>query len=211
VASVEYDGRSTDFAAAAAQVAAAAPQAVVVIGTGEAKAVVAALVKAHVGPDVAPLYLSDLALWPGVVQGLTPAQTVGVTGVRPGAAPSTDFLARLAAQAPDLVDVGYAAQTYDATVLVALAAVAAHSTQGKAIAAALPALTTGESTCTVYAQCLALVRSGRSIAYVGQAGPVRLDSSGEPLDGTMGVYTFGAGGTYPPVGTYVTGTFPAAG
>ena len=40
---------------------------------------------------------------------------------------------------------------------------------------------------------------------------MRLDKDGEPLSGTVGVYRFGADGTYPPVGTYVSGTFPAAG
>ena len=88
VAALEYDGRATDFSGLAGQVAAAHPQAVVVIGAGEAAAVVKALVDRRAGPDVAPLYVSDLALWPGLVQGLTPAQAAGVTGVRPGAAPS---------------------------------------------------------------------------------------------------------------------------
>jgi ABC-type branched-subunit amino acid transport system substrate-binding protein len=209
VSAIEYDGRSAAFSDQAAQVAAAHPQAVVVIGTGEAANVVQALVKAGVGPQVAPLYVSDLALWPGLVQGLTPAQVVGVTGLRAGAAPSAQFLARLVAQAPDLTDVGYAAQTYDATVLVALAADAAHSTHGSRIAAALPSLTTGSIPCSTYAQCAALIAVGQTIAYSGQAGPVRLDKDGEPLTGTVGVYRFGPDGTYPPVGTYVSGTFPA--
>ena len=100
VAAIEYDGRSTDFSAAAAQVAAAAPQAVVVIGTGEAHALLQALVAAGTGPQVAPLYVSDLALWPGLVSGLTALQAAGVTGVRPGAAPAAAFLGRLAQQAP---------------------------------------------------------------------------------------------------------------
>jgi branched-chain amino acid transport system substrate-binding protein len=209
VAAVEYDGRASDFTAQAAQVAAAHPQAVAIIGTGEAADVLRALVKAGAGPDVAPLYVSDLALWPGLVQGLSPAQAAGVTGVRPGAAPSADFLARLAKQAPDLVDVGYAAQAYDATVMVALAAAAAHSTQGAQIASALPGLTTGSIRCSTYSQCLALQAVGQTIEYVGQAGPVRLDQAGEPVSGTVGVYRFGADSTYPQVGTYVAGTFPA--
>ncbi len=211
LAAIEYDGRSTDFSGQAAQVAAAAPQAVVVIGTGEAHAVVQALVRSGAGPDLVPLYVSDLALWPGLAKGLTPAQSAGITGLRPGAAPSPQFLARLARQAPDLTDTGYAAQTYDATVLVALAAAAARSTQGKDIAAALPALTTGRTTCTTYQECLALIAVNQSIAYVGQAGAVRLDAAGEPLDGTVGSYRFGADGTYPPIGSYVSGTFPPSG
>ncbi len=210
VAAVEYDGRAADFAAQATQVAATHPQAVVVIGAGEAATLVQALVAAGAGPDMAPLYVSDLALWPGLVKGLTPAQVAGVTGLRPGAAPSPDFLARLAAQAPDLTDVGYAAQTYDATILVALAATASHSTHGSKIAAELPALTAGTVRCTTYQQCVALLAVGQPIEYAGQSGPVRLDKDGEPVTGTVGTYRFGADGTLPAVGTYVSGTFPAA-
>ena len=211
-AAVEYDGRATDFSGPAKQIALTAPKAVVVIGTGEAKSLVAALVAAGAGPDLVPLYVSDLALWPGLAQGLTPAQSAGITGLRPGAAASAEFAARLAEQAPDLADTGYAAQTYDATVLVALAASAAHSVHGKDIAAALPALTRGRISCTTYKECLALLQVGQTIAYTGQAGLVRLDPQGEPLDGTVGTYRFGADGTYPAVGTYVSGTFaPTAG
>ncbi len=212
VAAIEYDGRSTDFSAAAAQVAAAAPQAVVVIGSGEAHALLQALVAAGAGPGVAPLYVSDLALWPGLVAGLSPLQAASVTGLRPGAAPSAAFLARLAQQAPDLTDPGYAAQTYDATILVALAASAAGSPRGKDIAAALPGLTSGGTACTTFKECLALLKAGLTIAYVGQSGKVRLDAQGEPVDGSVGIYRFGPDGTYPPIGTYVTGTFaPEAG
>jgi branched-chain amino acid transport system substrate-binding protein len=207
-AAVEYDGRATNFTAQAGQVAAGAPQAVVVIGAGEAHSLVQALVKAGLGPDLAPLYVSDLALWPGVAAGLTAAQSAGITGLRPGAAIATDFLDRLAQQAPDLTDTGYAAQTYDATVLVALAAAAAHSPRGKDIAAALPGVTTGHTECATYKQCLALLTAGQPVAYVGQAGAVRLGAQGEPSDGTVGIYRFGPDGTYPPVGTYVSGTFP---
>jgi len=207
-AAVEYDGRSTDFSGAAAQVAATAPQAVVVIGTGEAHSLVRALVKAGAGPDLVPLYVSDLALWPGLAQGLNPAQSVGIVGIRPGAAPTVGFLNRLATQSPNLTDVGYAAQTYDAVVLAALAASAAHSVRGADIAAALPALTSGAIACTTYKDCLALLLAGQTVSYVGQAGAVRLDAAGDAVTGTVGIYRFRANGTYPPVGTYVSGTFP---
>ena len=170
VAAIEYDGRSASFAGQAAQVAAAHPQAVAVIGTGEAADLVGALVKAGAGPQVAPLYVSDLALWPGLVQGLTPAQMAGVTGLRPGAAPSAQFLARLAAQAPDLTDIGYAAQTYDATVLVALAAEAARGTHGSRIAAALPSLTTGSIPSPPTPSARRCSRSGRRSRTAGRPG-----------------------------------------
>jgi ABC-type branched-subunit amino acid transport system substrate-binding protein len=207
--SVEYDGQAADFAGEVAQVSAAAPDAVVLVGAGETHKIIAELVAAGVGPAVVPLYLSDLALSNVLAQGLPPAAMDGVEGTRPGAAPSPAFLAALAAQAPDLADVGYAAQAYDAVMLVALAADAARSTTGKAIAAQLDQVGTGASSCASYASCLALVNSGRTIAYVGASGPVPLGSDGSPASGTVGVYRFGAAGTYPPTAfAYVTAQVP---
>ena len=211
LSSVEYDGQATDLSGPAGQMAVSGGSADVVIGMGETSGIVLDLVKANAGPDVVPLYVTDLAPWATLAQGLTAAQSAGITGIRPGAAADPAFLARLAAQAPDLKDVGYAAQSYDATVLIALAADVARSVRGHDIAAALPGVTTGRSVCTAYAQCLALVKAGRTIAYAGQAGAVRLDSQGEPMDGTVGVYRFGVDGKVSPVGTYRSGTFRRAG
>jgi branched-chain amino acid transport system substrate-binding protein len=182
----------------------------VVIGMGETAGIVRDLVKANAGPDVVPLYVTDLAPWATLAQGLTPAQSAGITGIRPGSAVDPAFVARLSAQSPDVRDFGYAAQSYDATMLIALAAQIAGSVRGRDIAAALPGVTTGHSACTTFVQCLAQVKAGQTIAYVGQAGAVRLGAQGDPLDGAVGVYRFGADGVVSPVGTYQSGTFPAA-
>lgn len=208
-ASVEYDGQATDFTTAVAQVVAAAPDAVVLVGGGESKAIIEELVRAGIGPSVVPLYLTDLNLSNSLVGGLPAGTMTGVVGTRAGAAPSAAFLAALAAQAPDLTDVGYAAQAYDAVMMIALAADAAGSTKSKAIAQQLLQVGDGPTKCTGYAACLALVRAARTIAYVGAAGPLPLGANGTPTSGTIGVYRFGAAGSYPSAGVdYVAGTVP---
>jgi ABC-type branched-subunit amino acid transport system substrate-binding protein len=207
--SVEYDGQAAEFAAQVAQVSAAAPDAVVLVGAGETHKLIAELTAAGVGPAAVPLYLSDLALSNVLAQGLPAASMRGVEGTRPGAAPTPAFLAALAAQAPDLTDVGYAAQSYDAVMMIALAADAAGSTTGKAIAGQLDQVGTGPARCASYAACLALVKSGRTIAYVGASGSLPLGADGTPTAGTIGVYRFGATGTYPSTGvSYVAATVP---
>ena len=210
LASIEYDGQAADLSGPAGQMAVAGASADVVIGMGETSAIVHDLVKANAGPDVVPLYVTDLAPWATLAQGLTPAQSAGITGIRPGAGTDPAFLARLRAQSPDVRDFGYAAQSYDATVLIALAAQMAGSVRGRDIAAALPGVTHGQTACSTFVLCLAQVKAGRTIAYVGQAGAVHLGAQGDPLDGSVGVYRFGADGVVSPVRIYRSGTFPAA-
>jgi ABC-type branched-subunit amino acid transport system substrate-binding protein len=209
VVSVEYDGQATDFSAAVSQVAVSAPDAIVLVGAGESKTIIAELVKAGVGPASVPLYLTDLDLSNVLAAGLRPGTMDGVEGTRPGVAPSASFLAALALQSPDLKDVGYAAQSYDAVVMIALAADAAASTKAKAIAAQLPEVGNGPTRCTSYQACVALIKDGRNIAYVGASGPITIGTNGTPTAGTIGVYRFGATNTYPSTGIdYVTGTVP---
>ncbi len=206
-ASVEYDGKSTDVSAEFTQVTAAAPDALVLVGGGEAGTIIKALIAAGHGPATLPLYLTDLDLSNVLAAGLPATAMTGVEGVRAGAAPSPSFLAALSAANPGLVDIGYAAQAYDAVMMIALAADAAGSTTGKAIAAQLSQVGTGPTPCTGYAACLALVRAHRTIAYQGASGPLPLGADGTPARATIGIYQFGATGTYPPTGVdYVAGT-----
>ena len=44
------------------------------------------------------------------------------------------------------------------------------------------ALTNGDTECTDYAECLALVQNGTSIAYRGRSGPLHLSANGEPTE-----------------------------
>ena len=210
-ASVEYDGQGTaaDFATAVTQVVAAAPDAVVLVGGGASKAIIEELVRAGIGPSVVPLYLTDLNLSNTLLAGLPAGTLTGVVGTRAGAAPSAAFLDALAAQAPDLTDVGYAAQAYDAVMMIALAADAAGSTKSKAIARQLLQVGDGLTPCTTYTGCLTLVKAARTIAYVGASGAVPLGANGTPTSGTIGVYRFGADGSYPSAAVdYVAGTVP---
>lgn len=211
-ASIEYDGQAPDFSAEVAQVAAAAPDALVLVGGGEARAIIAQLITAGVGPATLPLYLTDLDLSNVLAQGLPPAAMNGVEGVRAGAATNPAFLAALTAQSPDLTDFGYAAQAYDAVMMIALAADAAGSTTGKAIATQLSQVGSGPTPCTGYPACLALVTAGRTIAYQGASGPLPIAANGSPTRGTIGIFRFGTAGTYPSTGIdFVTGTVSAAG
>jgi len=209
VASVEYDGQAGTYSAEASQVSAALPDAVVLVGAGETTSMITALSAARVGPAQVPLYLSDLDLSNVLAQGLPNGVMAGTQGVRAGAVPDPGFLTALAAATPGLVDVGYAAQAYDAVMMIALAADAAHSTSARAIAAQLTQVGTGLTVCASYRSCLALLTSDRTIAYHGASGPLPLAAGGSLMSGTFGIYRFGTNNTYPPAGdTYVAAAVP---
>ncbi|WP_306366793.1 ABC transporter substrate-binding protein [Nocardiopsis sp. CC223A] len=103
---------------------------------------------------------------------------------------------------------GVTAALYDCVNLVALAAEAAGSVEPAEIAAHLPAVSAGGRECTGYADCLARVRDGQDIAYVGPRGPltwddgnrlvevpfevVRLHGEGEPVDTEVRTFSLGS-------------------
>lgn len=115
----------------------------------------------------------------------------------------------------DSGDMSYAAQfggvtaaLYDCVNLVALAAEAAGSVEPAEVAARMPAVSAGGRECTGYEDCVARVRAGQDIAYVGPRGPltwddgnllvdvpfevVRLHGEGEPVDTEVRTFSLGS-------------------
>ena len=92
----------------------------------------------------------------------------------------------------ELTDFNYAAESYDAVVVMALA-VAQAGTDGSAFAQEIVDITgaPGEK-CTAFAECLALIEAGTGIDYDGVSGPHDFNGNGEPLKGSYAVLTFGA-------------------
>ncbi|MFZ9628729.1 MAG: ABC transporter substrate-binding protein [Ilumatobacteraceae bacterium] len=90
-----------------------------------------------------------------------------------------------------LTDFNYAAETYDAVVLMALAAEAAK-TDGIEYASFIVDVSTGGEKCTDFVACRDLLAAGTDIDYDGVSGPNDLNGNGEPLAGTYGVLQFGA-------------------
>jgi branched-chain amino acid transport system substrate-binding protein len=191
---VEYDGHNPNPTNAAYQLSLAGADANVVLGELDVRPVIDALVAGHAGPDVTPLYVSELALTSALTAGLPAAVSAGVLGVRPGAPVPVSFEQRVLAQDPSLADVGFAPQAYDAVVMLALAAQVARSTTGRGIATALAGITVGANACTSYTTCLDLVRKGLGIAYRGVGGTVPLDQSGEPTKASIGLFRWSAPG-----------------
>ena len=98
-----------------------------------------------------------------------------------------------------LEDYSYAAESYDATILISLAALAAGSTDGKEIAAKLQEVSGGSGDgekCTSYADCAKIIVDGGVADYDGISGPITFDEVGDPTEASVGIYVYGDDNNY---------------
>ena len=206
---VIYDPQAASFEAEVGKVAAAKPDAVVLIGFEESKKIVQELIKQGIGPDKVQLYLVDGNLTNTLGEGLPDGILEGTKGTLPGAQASDELRAALLEVDPALVDFSYAAESYDAVTVIALGAAAAGSDCAADIAAQLAAVTNDGTACTSYADCLAKIEAGEDIDYNGASGPIALDENGDPSRATMGVYVYGADNKYT-ASDFIEGEVPSA-
>jgi ABC-type branched-subunit amino acid transport system substrate-binding protein len=109
----------------------------------------------------------------------------------PEATPEVEaFQARMDEVDPNLQDYNYGPESYDAAIVIALAAQIAGD-DGSAHADEIVGVTKEGEKCTAYADCLALVEAGEDIDYDGISGPHEFSGNGEPTVGSYGVLQFG--------------------
>jgi branched-chain amino acid transport system substrate-binding protein len=184
------------FAKTVAKVKATKPDAIAIIGFDETTRILQELKKQGLLPQQkVQVYLVDGNMAPYAGQ-LAKGLLTGVRGTIPGSAPSKAFQIRLQQFDPKLKDYSYAAEAYDATVLDALAAVAANSDQGSAIAAKMADVSKGGTVCRTFAACAALLKQGKDIDYDGLSSRVEFDSLGDVRQAEMGVYEYGKKNIY---------------
>ncbi len=128
----------------------------------------------------------------------------GVKATYPGAQLKDDFKKRLLETDPKLKDFTYGPESYDATVLSALAAEAAKSDDGVALSKKIKEVSEGGEKCTAYADCLALLKDGKDIDYDGVSGPVDMNETGSPSKATIGIFQYDDNNQYKNL-EYITG------
>ena len=190
-----------DLAAAVSAAAKSDADAVVLSSTFAAMqqntAVMAALAEAKLGGE--RLWLTSAAL--ADYSHAMPAGTlVGVRGVLEGRAPDDAFSARVHSMDPALADIRYAAEAYDATVLAALAAVAAKDDAAASVAFRLREVSHGGIKCLTFGECLDVLATQPDIDYDGVSGPIALDAAGDPTIAHYGVYAYDAANRFDRVG-----------
>src|SRR5690606_18429156 len=98
-------------------------------------------------------------------------ELAGMKGTTPLVDLSEDFQNRLLEVDPDLADFNYAAESYDATIILALAANMAE-TDGLEMANEINGITRGGEKCEDFASCMAIIDAGGDPDYDGASGPM---------------------------------------
>jgi branched-chain amino acid transport system substrate-binding protein len=203
VAEEVYDPKAADYSAEVGKIKAANPDAIVMIGFDETKKIVPKLVEAGLTAKSKKWYFVDGNL-ANYGKEFPSGTFAGAKGTLPGAKAPEEFQAKLKAIDPALKDFSYAPESYDATVLAALAAEAAKSDAGTEIAKQLGPVSSGGTKCTTFKACKDLLAAGTDIDYDGVSGPVEFNAAGDPAEATIGIYQYGADNTYKNV-TYLSG------
>jgi branched-chain amino acid transport system substrate-binding protein len=122
----------------------------------------------------------------------------GVTGVSPGfprSGPLVEAFNNLWTKSGGTSQQqSYDQNMFDATILCALGALDAHSTDGRAIAAALPKVNSGKGpqyTFLTLAQAMAKIKSKSAVInYQGVSGPIDWDANGDIRQSFINVYQY---------------------
>jgi len=185
-----FDPAATNFSAEVQAVTSKSPDAIVIIAFDQTKQILPELLATNFPGD--KLYFTD-----GNTSDFSadlPAGAIeGSKGTIPGANPADDFKERLQGVAPEeLTDFSYAAESYDATILAALAAIKGGANDGQTIADNLAAVSgaNGGEECSSFADCAALLADGKDIQYKGVAGVGPFNANNDPSSAYIGVYVF---------------------
>lgn len=184
-----YDPAAASFEAEVAEIKAGNPEAVAVIGFEETVKLLQEMIKQGVGPQDVQVYLVDGNISTTAYADFPADTMAGVIATVPsGEADLTAFNESLLEVDPDLTDYAYGAQSYDAMMLIALAAEAAGCADGTAIAEYLPQVAgNGGEQCSTYADCVALIQAGSDIDFQGVTGPVDFNEYGDLAQGTISI------------------------
>jgi branched-chain amino acid transport system substrate-binding protein len=200
VAEPTYNTGDTNFDSQIAEVTAQNPDAIVLVTFDEIKTIAPKLIGG--GFPSNKVYLVDGNL-SNYNKDFKKGLLTGAKGTVPGLNLDTikDFTTRMnenwvAEGNPDLNAVfAYGPESYDAVVLIALAALKAHSVKGVDIAAQLQEVSGGSGSgtkCKDFASCADIINGGGVADYDGVSGPVTFDKVGDPTEASIQVYQYGA-------------------
>ncbi|MFT4123462.1 MAG: ABC transporter substrate-binding protein [Microbacteriaceae bacterium] len=196
-ADVTFDEGATDFGSAVTDVLAPDPDALVVISYDELTAIAEQLASQDF--DFSKLYGVDGNY--GVIgPDDTNVDIAGAQFTNPGVQATDDFQASLLAQAEadglsddDITVFSYAPESYDATVLLALAALQGGATDGTTISENLQSVSEDGTQCDTFSDCAGLIADGEDIDYEGLSGPITFDENGDPSQAYVSIYKYTEG------------------
>jgi branched-chain amino acid transport system substrate-binding protein len=205
LAAPTYNTGDTNFTSQINEVLAVDPDAIVLITFEEAKTIIPELLSQYPSDQI---YMVDGNL-ANFSEDFDAGTMTGAKGTLPGLDTNAigDFTTRLnehwvAEGNADLEGVfAYGAESYDAVVLLALAALAAGATDGPTVAGKLQEVsggTGGGEKCFSFAECAAIINAGGIADYDGVSGPITFNEVGDPTEASIGKYIYLEDNTYEP-------------
>jgi branched-chain amino acid transport system substrate-binding protein len=189
-AAVPYSAGDQSIRSAARLVTSGSPGAVVVIGDATSGPVILGMIDDFAGAPKPRYVVNDAMRRPTAsAEPMGASLASRIWGISP-IAYSTDalFLAQLG-DTPDNPS-PYAANAFDCVNLIALAALAAGSTQPALIADQIRAVSNSGSPCMSFAACRADIEAGSNINYDGPAGTLTLGTNGDVSAADFELFAF---------------------
>ena len=202
-AKVVYSVDATSYTSEVQKIKDAKPDAIVLIAFNETTKIIPELESAGIGPQDVQTYFVD-GNTADYSKDFPKGALKGIKATYPGAELKSDFRKRMLEVDPKLKDFTYGPESYDATIMSALAAEAAKNDSGEAIASELVNISRDGEECTTYADCVKLVKDGTDIDYNGVSGPVDLNKTGSPSKATIGIFKYNNNNKYDNT-DYITG------
>lgn len=196
VAEASFNVGDAQFDAQVETIKAQNPDAVAIVSFDQFKTIAPLLVNAGISADKFYMVDGNLSDYGSEI----PVSLEGAQGTKAGPALADDFTSRLqdfwtGEGNAEVKDFTYAAEAYDAVILVALASLAAGSTDGADIAAKMQEVSGGTGDgkkCTSFADCAKIINDGGTADYDGYSGDVTFDEAGDPQGASIGIYKYGA-------------------
>jgi ABC-type branched-subunit amino acid transport system substrate-binding protein len=207
--SLLYDPEQPSYNSEAQQLTSGNPDAFVIVDFPETFVKVGPALQRTGNWDPAKTFITD-GLADDTLAGENPDLMNGIRGTAPGtpeegeASQAFDKAFR-AAPPQDVERLTFDAQTFDSVMLCYLAALAAGSTEGQAIADELQNVSGPGGTKYDYTQlseAIQALENGEDIDYVGAAGELDLDENGDPSVGIYDQYVI-KGGALTPAGEQI--------
>jgi branched-chain amino acid transport system substrate-binding protein len=192
-----YDPEAQTFSAEVDEVISADPDALVLIGFAESSIILNDLFEQGFTPDEKAIYLVDGNIGNALGEEFAEQGVlVGIKGTLPTAELTEEFRGQLDGQwqksaGEPLEDYSYGPETYDATIILALAAEVAGSDDPAQIAANINGVTREGTECTTFEECKQLVADGEDIDYNGPSGPQDFSQPGEPTAASFAIMAYG--------------------
>jgi len=190
-----FEPASTDFNSALTSLLATKPDALVVISFDEVKTIAEQL--AAKGFDFKKFYGTD-GNYGVITKKDTNVDIAGAQFSSPGVAATAKFQADLQSLVKkqggkELNVFSYAAESYDAVVLTALAALQGGKADGPTIKANLQSVSEKGTKCKTFAECAKLIAEKKDIDYDGLSGPITFDKNGDPTEAYVSIYKYATG------------------